>query len=725
MWLLQERFIEKKDILDLLKMLRFVEGQIALPNLLTVESKFERKEIIGKRLVLLYIGQGTLRTVSKYGVHNLQVWLDYVRESFGQIRNVFLLWYDDGLISSLSKEMEQDDFLGCYLNIRELSEIYKQEKQKYQECLWADHIQSVQIDALAEVAYACYGDIGKLSGIMTAQGKLFVQADWMLLCDTPQSKTLNDWIKSVLQSGSQDIPDEWQRKIQGKHVVLYCLRAETLLHYGLAAVGKINYVISCMSGQSELLLWWLEDQRILELLPSLREDVRVRYLEVRKNFQQGTGIFDESGNAHRAMGWADAYYGDWIDEIRLLHRWGKPSLLQDIPGTMASNGELTQAVPFWPTAACFVDDDIWFVHGKLALLCRYSKKSRRTEFIERIPGKYFLLESLYRGICYYQGKIFLLPSWAEGRIVIYYIQEHRFDYLQIPDCEDAKGSLFREVFVYGRYIYAMPQFYRYVLRIDMETLEVNSAGDCLGLAKSISPKARYMNDVVKVNEHVVAGVFTNTNLVMMYDFDSEKIHMLRVGENDASYTSLTCLHGELFLCNAAGNKLLKYSISMDKVVESYSVPFDSYIVHRFPDDTIMLDSVKDGCFCKINSDGKVIDKGQREIWPDKNPLSYSYTSGMTVADGDDLWYFSRCDYRAYCYHKKGTTDVFDFPWSDMDENFYSSQIVKMTIRDNNTELPSGDALLEIKELMKKCEMEENDSKNGERIYKGIRGLLKS
>ena len=64
---------------------------------------------------------------------------------------------------------------------------------------------------------------------------------------------------------------------------------------------------------------------------SMRPELYGRYQKLRERFiEEEIGIYDDSSDMYPAIGFSDAYYGDWSSLVWLYRETGKPVMIQDV-----------------------------------------------------------------------------------------------------------------------------------------------------------------------------------------------------------------------------------------------------------------------------------------------------------------------------------------------------------------------------------------------------------
>ena len=151
----------------------------------------------------------------------------------------------------------------------------------------------------------------------------------------------------ILNTGREDyhLPEKWQRKIEGKKVVLYntslsellkssAQRAEVMGEYPPCDswyFGKLRQIIKDFQGNDDVILWWRPHPLFEATLRSMRPDFLQEYLELSQEFKDsGGGIFDDTEDLHRAIAWSDGMISDESSLLLLYMATGKPFYIPSV-----------------------------------------------------------------------------------------------------------------------------------------------------------------------------------------------------------------------------------------------------------------------------------------------------------------------------------------------------------------------------------------------------------
>lgn len=128
-------------------------------------------------------------------------------------------------------------------------------------------------------------------------------------------------------------------------------------------------------------------------------------------------------------------------------------------------------------------DDIWFIPDNTGILCKYDVQSEEIDYMRIIPDE---IRSVcaYNSIVKYKGKLFLIPYWAE-RITIFDLESEEFEKIDLPDLEEMnqEGHKFQSERKKNNYLYLIPVKYAYIIRLNMDTLEIVKSENIFHICK--------------------------------------------------------------------------------------------------------------------------------------------------------------------------------------------------------------------------------------------------
>jgi hypothetical protein len=141
----------------------------------------------------------------------------------------------------------------------------------------------------------------------------------------------------VLHTRREDcqIPAEWYKYIEKpdgtrKKIVLFITTIANTLQGNEQIIRTLRRVFDCFVGRDDVALLWRPHPLIIATYASMRPGLLEEYLSVVGFYKQtDIGIYDDTGDLHRAIALSDAYYGPWSSLFILFQITGKPMMLQN------------------------------------------------------------------------------------------------------------------------------------------------------------------------------------------------------------------------------------------------------------------------------------------------------------------------------------------------------------------------------------------------------------
>ena len=126
-------------------------------------------------------------------------------------------------------------------------------------------------------------------------------------------------------------PDNWERLMEGKKVVLFVDDIQLYAEFGAKALEKLKNSLHIFEmNREKVLLWWRPQPQMKTLLSLLSADMVDEYDEILNGYKNAAwGICDESDNEERAKEKCDAYYGE-MNSIARDIQGKKPIMIEKI-----------------------------------------------------------------------------------------------------------------------------------------------------------------------------------------------------------------------------------------------------------------------------------------------------------------------------------------------------------------------------------------------------------
>ena len=369
----------------------------------------------------------------------------------------------------------------------------------------------------------------------------------------------------VLNSKREDfeLPEEWQRIIEGKKVVLYNTSLAAMLAGNEKYLEKLRHVIDVFRGRNDVVLWWRPHPLVEATYKSMRPHLYEEYMEIVSNFKESCkstvsininnrqhplGIFDSSGDCHRAVTFADAYYGDTSSIYTFFEAIGKTVLIQDI--NLLTEDQSTN--PFPGIFAPYFDADyIYFSEANFDSFIRVNRKTYEIKSLGKLPVERKYL--LFRQIIRVSDKLWLIPpdtydiaiydlltnTWCDSLKIKELPEKWTWNKFSYTSKKDAYGG-FSRVLAFGEYIYLIPHCYPAIVRVNTLTNELSYYDDFM---ETLSKYVNNLNDYIfatalKINDTEFLVPACTANVVIKFNTTTNTSIIYKVGEANYRYTSI-------------------------------------------------------------------------------------------------------------------------------------------------------------------------------------------
>lgn len=188
-----------------------------------------------------------------------------------------------------------------------------------------------------------------MPGVMNAD-EVYVQSENMrqvyieVLVEATEHKEKAYWENRIMAFGSPKfdkiatdkkedfiIPEEWQKIIGNKKVILYNTSLAATLEHSEQFCDKLRYVFDIFyKNRKNAALWWRPHPLMEATLQSMRPEILAEYQKLKKIYiAENWGIYDDTADLHRAIVCSNAYYGDGSSVVQMYKKTGKPIMIQD------------------------------------------------------------------------------------------------------------------------------------------------------------------------------------------------------------------------------------------------------------------------------------------------------------------------------------------------------------------------------------------------------------
>lgn len=458
------------------------------------------------------------------------------------------------------------------------------------------------------------------------------------------------------------LSENWKKIIYNKNgnrkkVIFYNISLGALLQ-NPEMIDKIKDVLAFFETNEEIALWWRPHPLYEFTLSSMRQNLLKKYLDIKERYKQdGWGILDEGSDLEWAIAQTDAYYGDSSSVVQLYKETHKPIMIQKA-SVRTLHPVKAEEIPIWPSAFFVDGDDIWFMHGKINALMRYSMSEDYTYYIGSVPNEPMLRESLYKGIYKWGDKIYLIPCWAR-EIAVYNLLKREFEKISIENIEEYDNKmLFNKTFIFEHYLYCIPYYYNAILKIDMNSCNIEKIEINL-----IAP----INDATQIGSHIIA-LFSHTNFALSVDLKSNKMSQIKIGMSDRIYTNISNIGNTLYLFDKQTNLFVKiggdnYNCEEEICPVIFNGTFEGIRMSSVVPDFILLDTPTNNEIKIINASGKTVFEDKSESRVAYSELFSSYSCG-TESNNHKAG-------NSFYYYNASVNSIYKFKYGELEEKFFT------------------------------------------------------
>lgn len=419
-----------------------------------------------------------------------------------------------------------------------------------------------------------------------------------------------------------EIPDEWLRIIEKpdgswKKIIFYNTSIAALLENNEKMLEKMKYVFSVFKeNQDEVALLWRPHPLIKSTVSSMRPQLWAEYEKLVNQYrQEGWGIYDDSSDMDRAVVLSDAYYGDMSSVVQVYQRTGKPVMLQQCEESI-----LASSVNLKIGAGVLYQDKVYFSEFSINGLFCMDIHSGEIIYLKKFENEtqHFML---YRDAYVYENEAWFLP-WKSRYIVRVNLDTLEMEYYEVPfrsvnpNVKDAAYSVTQ--LIQNRYICMIPKKFDAVLLVDLKE-------------KKIIP----YYDVVDTSREVYDfGCVAEEEILMFSKNNLQAIRLnLKTGTKKyvscpeiKDYADVECAKSALWFVSNENHKIVKMDMNMTRK-EYISMPEEmkGNIPYRslFFNHKIWLLPLKEERLYSVDSDNH-----QFSVWGEEEGVEMNLQYGM-------------------------------------------------------------------------------------------------
>lgn len=347
------------------------------------------------------------------------------------------------------------------------------------------------------------------------------------------------------------LPDSWRDVLMDKNgdykkIVVYDITPQAFAQGGKNAIDKIKSTLQLFEkNKDRFVLLWRENAVTRDMLHAADRKLQARYEQLVASFKEaGYGIYDELLTYEEEAYLADAYYGDAGYVARRFEMLGKPVMIQDIKpvkkAEMINKVELRRNengdFPFHVRACVRVEDDLYVFPDEMNALCKIRMEDGQIELIDSIPDESINKVGLVSWLEYYRGKLVLVPCSARC-LWMYDLETGTWEKLEIEN--ENQDWKFSSSVVYNDTLYMFPNWYKYIVRVDLKQGTVKYYDDIYRDYKELEVHEQciFRPDYVLVGSRIIL-LNPITNLILDFNLDSEAYQWTYVGDESQPYNSV-------------------------------------------------------------------------------------------------------------------------------------------------------------------------------------------
>lgn len=337
-------------------------------------------------------------------------------------------------------------------------------------------------------------------------------------------------IDKVINGKREDypLPEEWERLLEGKKVVLYNTGVSGILHGNKQELKKIKDTIAFFAGRDDVALWWRPHPLSGGTMQSMRPALVEEYQKIVEEYKaSGVGIYDDTAELHRALLWTDMYYGDDSSLVYLYGVQGKPVIRQNIACLMQNVAD-DRSIRYG--ISCSVNDSVYFCSWHYNGLYRLDITNGMVNPLGKIPCELPLEISLYSNIIWQDQTLWLVPSRAHA-LAEYHLETGQWMRYELPDRIKSSALI-------GDKIYMISSDYKYLWVMDLEEKKLIKEEIQYQEQEKILLSNEYYNDDLYLVGNKLYFLITHSNRLVIYDLESGRAKMRSVGREGNQYQRL-------------------------------------------------------------------------------------------------------------------------------------------------------------------------------------------
>ena len=314
-----------------------------------------------------------------------------------------------------------------------------------------------------------------------------------------------------------------------KKVILYNTSIGAILKGNEQYLVKLRYVLGTFRSRDDVVLWWRPHPLGESTYNAMRPQLMDEYKQVVEDYKrEGWGIYDDTPDLHRAIACTDAYYGDWSSLVALYQATGKPILVQN-PNIVSDELSI-------PLSGMHITDEyIWYSVRYINAFFRMRRSDGEVELLGSFPGEAEvtgIFDPLYMMCAENNGTLYFAPFLAK-EIATYSLRDNTFGKIPFENRIDGKemSKAFIGVVSYGKYVFFTPGSYPAILRLNIETRELNYYSDWVEPLEKLTAntQALFFSHVPLAINNMLWLASDSTNAVLAFDMENCRSVIYTVG----------------------------------------------------------------------------------------------------------------------------------------------------------------------------------------------------
>ncbi len=265
-------------------------------------------------------------------------------------------------------------------------------------------------------------------------------------------------------------PEAWQSRMAGRTVYFYNTSINGMLADTERFLQKMAYVFRCFRGREDACLLWRPHPLLETTLRSLRPECWEAYQHLKQEFlKEKEGIYDTTPDIEASIALSDVYLGDSSTSVTALFgAAGKPLFILNNLLVHEPQPEDLRAM-----IRGFTHDEPenWMILPNNQLWHRDARDV--FHFVAQLSpyhsGGYFGM------VIERHGRVYVCPVNAQDILV--FEPGKQPQRIALPDSGDPYAGRFADVVADDRYLFLIPMRYPYLVRLDLQTLELTCIRD--------------------------------------------------------------------------------------------------------------------------------------------------------------------------------------------------------------------------------------------------------